>query len=248
MIVLKTKKEIAPMLEACKISAQALQVGGEAVKAGVSTREIDKKIHQFIRSQGAVPSFLGYGGFPGSACISVNEELIHGIPDSRVLKDGDIVSIDVGAFYKGYHGDNAYTFAVGKISDEAQTLLDVTKESLNLAIAAAVPGGRLGDVSYAVQSYVEEHGFAIVKQFVGHGVGEKLHEAPEVPNYGTKGRGVRLIPGMTLAIEPMVNAVGEGVKTLANKWTVVPVSGSLSAHFEHTILITDQGPVIMTLA
>ena len=193
-----------------------------------------------------MPSFLGYGGFPASACISVNDELIHGIPGPRVIQEGDIVSVDVGAYYKGYHGDNAYTFAVGSISSEAQQLLDVTKESLNRAIQAAVPGARLGDVGYAVQSYVESFGYAVVKEYVGHGVGTKLHEDPEVPNYGTPGRGIRLMPGMTIAIEPMVNLVGEKVKVLSNQWTVVTASHSLSAHFEHTIAITESGPVILT--
>ena len=191
-------------------------------------------------------SFLGYGGFPASACISVNDELIHGIPGPRVIQEGDIVSVDVGAYYKGYHGDNAYTFAVGSISSEAQQLLDVTKESLNRAIQAAVPGARLGDVGYAVQSYVESFGYAVVKEYVGHGVGTKLHEDPEVPNYGTPGRGIRLMPGMTIAIEPMVNLVGEKIKVLSNQWTVVTASHSLSAHFEHTIAITESGPVILT--
>lgn len=246
MVVLKTKSELTPMLEACKISAQALQRAGEVIRPGITTAQLDHAIHDFICSKGAVPSFLGYGGFPASACISVNDELIHGIPGPRVIQEGDIVSVDVGAYYKGYHGDNAYTFAVGKISSEAQQLLDVTKESLNRAIQAAVPGARLGDVGYAVQSYVEPFGYAIVREYVGHGVGTKLHEDPEVPNYGTPGRGIRLMPGMTIAIEPMVNAVGEKVKVLSNHWTVVTASHSLSAHFEHTIAITESGPVILT--
>ena len=246
MVVLKTKKELTPMLEACRISAQALQRAGEVIRPGITTAQIDHAIHDFIRSRGAVPSFLGYGGFPASACISVNDELIHGIPGPRVIQEGDIVSVDVGAYYKGYHGDNAYTFAVGSISSEAQQLLDVTKESLNRAIQAAVPGARLGDVGYAVQSYVESFGYAVVKEYVGHGVGTKLHEDPEVPNYGTPGRGIRLMPGMPIAIEPMVNLVGEKIKVLSNQWTVVTASHSLSAHFEHTIAITESGPVILT--
>lgn len=246
MVILKTKQELTPMLEACKISAQALQRAGEVIRPGITTAQVDKAIHDFICSQGAVPSFLGYGGFPASACISVNDELIHGIPGPRVIQEGDIVSVDVGAYYKGYHGDNAYTFAVGKISSEAQQLLDVTKESLNRAIQAAVPGARLGDVGHAVQSYVESFGYAVVRDYVGHGVGASLHESPEVPNYGTPGRGIRLMPGMTIAIEPMVNMVGEKIKVLPNKWTVVTASHSLSAHFEHTIAITESGPVIMT--
>ena len=247
MVVLKTSGELALMREAGKISAQALQVGGQAVKPGVTTGEINRAIHHFIKSQGAIPSFLGYGGFPASACISVNDEIIHGIPGDRVLKEGDIVSIDVGAIYKGYHGDNAATFACGTVSPECQSLMDVTRESLNRAIAAAQVGNRLGDVSYAVQSYVESFGYGIVKQYVGHGIGTEMHQSPEVPNFGKPGRGIRLMPGMTIAIEPMVNLVGEGIKVLSDGWTVVTASGSPAAHFEHTVAITDNGPVILTL-
>lgn len=248
MIVLKNQRELAVMQEACKISAQALKVGGEAIKAGMTTKELDRIIHRFILEQGATPSFLGYGGFPASACISINNEVIHGIPSDRVIKEGDVVSIDVGACKNGYHGDNAATFAVGTISEEAQKLLDATKQSLYEAIKAAQPGARLGDIGSTVQTYCESRGYGVVRKFVGHGVGEHLHESPDVPNYGTKGRGIRLLPGMTIAIEPMINLSGAGVKTLENGWTVVTASGTVSAHFEHTIAITDNGPVILTQA
>ena len=239
---------LAAMRDAGRISAQALLVGGEAVKPGVTTAEIDRKIHKFILSQGAKPSFLGYGGFPGSACISINDEVIHGIPGSRVVQEGDVVSIDVGAFYKGYHGDNAFTFAAGSIAPEVQQLLDATQEGLRRAIAAAVPGARIGDVSWAVQSCVEQFGYGVVKEYVGHGVGKDLHEAPEVPNYGRPGHGTRLVPGMVIAIEPMINMGTAAVRVLKDKWTVVTQDGKPSAHFEHTIAITDNGPVILTKA
>ncbi len=248
MVVLKTAAELAAMRDAGRISAQALLVGGEAVKPGVTTAEIDRKIHKFILSQGAKPSFLGYGGFPGSACISINDEVIHGIPGSRVVQEGDVVSIDVGAFYKGYHGDNAFTFAAGSIAPEVQQLLDATQEGLRRAIAAAVPGARIGDVSWAVQSCVEQFGYGVVKEYVGHGVGKDLHEAPEVPNYGRPGHGTRLVPGMVIAIEPMINMGTAAVRVLKDKWTVVTQDGKPSAHFEHTIAITDNGPVILTKA
>ena len=197
--------------------------------------------------RGLSPSFLGYGGFPGTACISVNDEVIHGIPSSeRVLREGDIVSVDVGACIGGFHGDNAFTFPVGQIGEKAKKLLDVTQKSLYLGIEAAQAGHRVGDIGAAVQALVEQNGFAVVRQYVGHGVGHNLHEDPEIPNFGRAGHGVRLVPGMTIAIEPMVNQAGEGVRVLDNDWTVVTRSGSLSAHFEHTIAITEQGPVILT--
>lgn len=248
MVVLKTTKELQLMSEACKLSAQALKIGGAAVEPGITTREIDHIIKKFITSQGATPSFLNYGGFPASACISINDVVIHGIPSSRKIVEGDIVSIDVGAHYNGYHGDNAATFAAGKVSDEAVKLMEATENSLYLAIKAAQPGARIGDIGNTVQTYIESLGFAVVRKFVGHGVGSKLHEDPEVPNYGTAGHGIRLLPGMTIAIEPMVNIVGEDVKVLADGWTTVTKSGSLAAHFEHTIAITENGPVIMTKA
>lgn len=247
MIVLKTSKEASKMQKACTISAQALKYGGELVEEGVTTAYIDKKIRQFIQSKGAVPSFLGYGGFPASACISVNDEVIHGIPGNRKLEKGDIVSIDVGAYIDGYHGDNAATFPVGEVSEESNLLMKATKESLYEAIKLCKPGNRLGDIGYAVESYVKKFGYSVVRDYVGHGVGKNLHEDPEVPNYGTPGHGPRLMPGMTIAIEPMVNAVGSKIKVLDNDWTVKTVSGSNAAHFEHTIYITDDEPVILTM-
>ena len=248
MIVLKTSRELSIMRKAGKISQKALRLAGEAVEPGVSTWEIDKIVRQYIESEGASPSFLGYSGYPASACISVNNVVIHGIPSkSTLLKKGDIVGIDIGACYEGYHGDNAWTFACGEVSDEAQALLDATEKSLFLGIEQAVPGNRVGDIGHAVQAYVEARGYSVVRDFVGHGVGAKLHEDPSVPNYGTPGRGVRLLPGMTIAIEPMVNQGAYQVKVLDDGWTTVTVDGRLSAHFEHTIAITPDGPVILTL-
>jgi methionyl aminopeptidase len=247
MIELKTARELERMRKACRLSAQALEIAQSVIAPGVSTAYVDRKIRDFITSQGARPTFLNYGGFPGSACISINEELIHGIPsDKRILKEGDIVSVDVGAFIDGYTGDNAATFPVGEISDEARKLLRVTKESLDKAVEICVAGNRLGDIGSAVQTHVEGNGFSVVREYVGHGVGRELHEDPEVPNYGRAGHGVRLVPGMTIAIEPMVNAGGPGVEVLANDWTVVTKDRRLSAHFEYTVAITENGPVIMT--
>ncbi|MDO4830180.1 MAG: type I methionyl aminopeptidase [Clostridia bacterium] len=248
MVTIKTARELSKMKDACRISARALRVAGEAVKPGVTTYEIDTLVRKFIEKQGATPSFLGYGGFPASACISVNNVVIHGIPSKNiVLKDGDIVSVDVGAYYEGFHGDNAYTFPCGKVSASAQALLDATRESLNMGIAQALAGNRIGDIGSAVQRYVEARSYSVVREFVGHGVGAKLHEDPSVPNYGTPGRGVRLLPGMTIAIEPMVNEGTFEVKVLDDKWTTVTKDGKLSAHFEHTVAITPDGPKIMTL-
>lgn len=248
MVVIKTARELSKMLDACKISAEALRVAGEAVKPGVTTYEIDTVVRKFIEKQGATPSFLGYGGFPASACISVNNVVIHGIPSKKqVLKEGDIVSVDVGAFYEGFHGDNAYTFPCGKISANAQALLDATKESLYEGIKMALAGNRIGDIGSTVQKYVEARSYSVVRDFVGHGVGAKLHEDPSVPNYGTPGRGVRLVPGMTIAIEPMVTEGSYEVEVLEDEWTTVTKDGKLAAHFEHTIAITDNGPKIMTL-
>ena len=247
MIVLKTSRELAIMREAGRISAMALKVAGEAVEPGVSTWEIDRVARKCIESQGAVPSFLGYGGFPASACISVNNVVIHGIPSKRqIIKAGDIVSIDIGAMFEGFNGDNAYTFACGEISAEAQRLLDATRESLYEGIKQATAGNRLGDIGSAVQRYVEARGYSVVRDFVGHGVGAKLHEDPSVPNYGTPGRGVRLLPGMTIAIEPMVNQGRHEVQVQKDGWTTVTRDGKLSAHFEHTVAITPDGPVILT--
>ncbi len=235
------------MSEACKISAEALKVAGKFMQPGISTWEIDAEIEKFIRSTGARPNFKGLYGFPGSACISVNEVLIHGIPSKKIiLKEGDIVSVDTGAAIGGFNGDNAYTFAVGAISEEAQKLLKVTEECLYRGIEQARVGNRMGDISNAVQSHAESFGYGVVRKFVGHGVGRDLHEDPEVPNFGRPGRGVRLAAGMTLAIEPMINLKGADVKVLSDGWTTVPTSGSLSAHFEHTIVITTDGPKILT--
>ena len=248
MVVIKTARELSKMKDACRISAEALRVAGEAVKPGVTTYEIDTIVRKYIEKQGATPSFLGYGGFPASACISVNNVVIHGIPSKKqILKEGDIVSVDVGAYYEGFHGDNAYTFPCGKSSAEAQAVLDATKESLYEGINKALAGNRIGDIGSAVQQYVEARSYSVVRDFVGHGVGAKLHEDPSVPNYGTPGRGVRLLPGMTIAIEPMINEGTFEVRVLADKWTTVTKDGKLSAHFEHTVAITPDGPKIMTL-
>ena len=247
MIVLKTGRELKVMREACRISAEALKLAGSAVEPGVTTAELDKIAEKYILSQGATPNFKNYNGYPATACISINNEVIHGIPSkNRVIKSGDIVSIDLGAMFEGYHGDNAATFACGDISEEAKRLMDATRESLYEGIAAAVSGGRLGDIGAAVQQYVEKRGYSVVRKFVGHGIGTELHEAPEVPNFGTHGRGIRLMPGMTLAIEPMVNMGVSDVKVMPDGWTVLTKDGSLSAHFEHTIVITPDGPQIMT--
>ena len=225
MVVLKTSKELSDMKLSCKISAQALRLAGQLIKPGVSTAYVDKMLHEFILAQGAKPTFLHYGGFPAACCISVNDEVIHGIPSDRIIQEGDIVSVDVGAAIGGYTGDNAATFAAGKVTAQAQRLMDV--------------------IGFAVQSCAESHGFSVVRDYVGHGVGHELHEDPAVPNYGTPGQGLRLLPGMTIAIEPMINAEGSAVRTRRDG-TVVTKSGSLSAHFEHTVAITSSGPVIMT--
>ena len=249
MIVLKTGRELKVMREACRISAGALKLVGSAVEPGVTTAELDRLAEDYIRSEGAVPNFKNYNGYPATACISINNEVIHGIPSkSRKIVAGDIVSVDLGAMFEGYHGDNAATFACGDVTSEAKRLMDATRESLYEGINAARAGGRIGDISSAVQQYVEARGFSVVRQFVGHGIGTKLHEAPEVPNFGTAGRGVRLLPGMTLAIEPMVNIGKPDVRVLPDGWTVLTTDGSLSAHFEHTIVITPDGPQIMTIA
>ena len=246
MITLKSSHEIELMRRAGKITAAARALAGEMVKPGVTTQEIDRAVEQFIRSQGAVPSFLNYSGYPASACISVNDEVIHGIPGKRVLKEGDIVSVDVGAYIGGFHGDCAATFPCGKISPEAEDLIRVTRESFFEGIKMAKEGHRLMDISAAIQMYVESRGYSIVREFVGHGIGTHQHESPEVPNYGRPGRGPRLLRGMTLAIEPMVNAGEAGVRQLSDGWTVKTLDGKLSAHYENTILITDGEPEILT--
>jgi methionyl aminopeptidase len=247
MIVLKTNRELELMREACAISAGALKAAGEAVEPGVTTAEIDKVAYDYIKKNGAEPNFLNLYGFPATACISINDEVIHGIPGDRVIKAGDIVSIDLGAKLHGFNGDNAATFAAGDISPEAKRLCDTTRESLYEGIKAAVAGGRVGDIGAAVSAYCEKRGFSVVREYVGHGVGRELHEEPSVPNFGTPGRGVRLIPGMTIAIEPMINMGKAAIKQMPDGWTVKTKDGSLSAHFEHTVAITPDGPKIMTL-
>lgn len=247
MIVLRTAKEIDMMRKACQISAEALQIAGEAVKPGITTYEIDQIAYRYIKKQGAEPNFLNYNGFPATACISINDEVIHGIPSkNRVLKEGDIVSIDLGAKVNGYNGDNAATFACGTISDEAKRLCDTTRESLYLGIEQAIAGNRIGDIAFAIQSYCEERGFSVVREFTGHGIGTHLHEDPSVPNYGTAGRGQRLLPGMIIAIEPMINMGSKAIKCLPDGWTVKTLDGKLSAHFEHTVAITKGEPMILT--
>lgn len=246
MIILKNSHQLEKMKEAGIISADALAVAGKAVRPGITTAEIDSIVHKFILKQGAKPSFLHYNGYPGSACISVNNVVIHGIPGNLKIKSGDIVSVDVGAIYNGYQGDNAATFGCGEVSEEAQRLMDTTRESLFAGIAAAKAGARLGDIGHAVQQYAEERGYSVVRQYVGHGIGKEMHEEPDVPNYGKPGHGLRLLPGMTIAIEPMVNQGGAAVKTMSDGWTVKTCDGKLSAHFENTIAITENGPVILT--
>lgn len=234
------------MIAAGRVAAGALKRAGELIAPGVTTREIDAAVRRFIESHGAVPSFLGYGGFPASACISIGDTVIHGIPDGTQLCEGDVVSVDVGAYLDGFHGDTARTFAVGRVSSGAQKLLDVTRECLRRGIAAALPGNRIGDISSAIQEYAEQNGFSVVREFVGHGVGRNLHEEPSVPNFGERGRGPRLTAGMALAIEPMIAAGGYAVKVLRDGWTVKTVDGSLSSHEEHSVVITEQGARVLT--
>ena len=247
MITIKNERELQSMRRACRITAAARALAGQMVKPGVTTREIDKAVHDYIVSHGAKPSFLNYNGFPASACISVNGTVIHGIPGNYVLKEGDIVSVDVGAYFEGFHGDCAATFACGAISTEAQRLIDVTEASFYEGMRCATPKHRVRDISHAIQTYVESNGFAVVRDYVGHGVGRQLHEEPSVPNYGAPGRGPRLIPGMTIAVEPMVNEGVYDVKVLRDGWTVVTADGKLSAHYENTVLITDGEPEILTV-
>jgi len=248
MIIIKTQEQIKKMRVAGRISGEALALGGEMVKPGVSTKQIDDKIRHHIEKCGAKPSFLGYGGFPASACISINNQVIHGIPSNDIiLEEGDIVKIDVGAYIGGYHGDNANTFACGKISPEAQKLIDVTRESFFKGFEAIKPEGtRLGDIGSAIDDYVTSFGFSTVKKYVGHGIGQDLHEDPNVPNFGTAGRGARVCRGMVIAVEPMVNIGRPEVKELKDGWTVVTADGSLAAHYEHTIAILDNGPEMLT--
>ncbi|OES45932.1 type I methionyl aminopeptidase [Domibacillus iocasae] len=248
MIICKTPRELEIMKEAGRIVALTHQELQNHISPGISTMELDAVAENFIRSMDAAPSFKGYNGFPGSICASVNEELVHGIPGSRTLKEGDIISIDIGAYYKGYHGDSAWTYAVGRIAPETEKLLDVTEESLYIGLNEAKPGERLSTISHAIQTYVESNGFSIVREYVGHGVGQNLHEAPQIPHYGPPGKGPLLKPGMVLAIEPMVNAGRRYVKTLEDNWTVVTQDGKMCAHFEHTIAITETGFDILTKA
>ncbi|MBQ2826846.1 MAG: type I methionyl aminopeptidase [Clostridia bacterium] len=247
MIVLKNTDQLAYMREAGKITGEALSLAGEAVRPGISTYELDTMIRKCIEKHGAKPSFLGYGGFPGSACISINDQVIHGIPSKKaILKDSDIVKIDVGAFYRGYHGDSARTFPVGEISEEAKRLIEVTKESFYRGVAQIGEGARIGDIGSAIDSYVRENGYSVVRKYIGHGVGRELHEDPEVPNFGTPGRGPRLCAGMVIAIEPMVNVGTHEVKELSDGWTVITADGKLSAHYEHTVAVTSNGAVLLT--
>lgn len=247
MVTIKSKREIELMKEAGRIVALAHQAAKEIIIPGVTTLEIDQLVEKVIRAHGATPSFKGYGGFPGSACTSVNEQVVHGIPSKKVvLKDGDIISVDIGAYYKGYHGDSAWTYAVGTIDPEAKRLMDVTRASLFKGLEQAVAGNRLSDISHAIQMYAEKEGFSVVREFVGHGVGKDLHEDPQIPNYGLPGRGIRLKPGMTFAIEPMINMGRKEVRVLDDNWTTITVDGSLSAHYEHSIVITEDKPILLT--
>lgn len=247
MIQLKNKSQIAIMREAGRITGEALALAREAVKPGVSTKEIDTLIRHHIERSGAKPSFLGYGGFPASACISINEQVIHGIPSSKViLKEGDIVKIDVGAFYQGYHGDSARTFAVGRVSEEAARLIDITEKCFWAGVEQIQPNARIGDIGHAIESLATAQGYGVVRRYVGHGVGQNLHESPDVPNYGTAGRGARVCPGMTIAVEPMI-CIGSGeVSELPDGWTVVTADNTLSAHYEHTVALTENGLEILT--
>ncbi len=246
MVRLKNAAQIAIMKEAGRITGEAILTAAEHIREGVSTKFLDTKIREYIEKCGAKPSFLGYGGFPASACISINDEVIHGIPsDKRILTEGDIVKIDVGAFYKGFHGDSARTFAVGAVTPEAQKLIDVTKECFYKAVAELKPGARVGDIGNAVQSYAEANGYGVVREYVGHGIGAELHESPEIPNFGRAGHGIRIFPGMALAIEPMINVGTWEVKRLGDGWTVKTKDGSLSAHYENTVIYTED-EVIMT--
>ncbi len=247
MIELKTSSELKQMMDAGRIAAGALKAAGEAVRPGVSTAYVDSVAHEYIVKHGAIPTFLGYNGFPAASCISINDEVIHGIPSkSRIIQPGDIVSIDTGATYNGFVGDNAATFAAGEISPEAQRLCDVTRESLYEGIKMAVAGNRIGDIGSTIQRYCEERGFSVVREFTGHGCGRVMHEDPSVPNYGTPGRGVRLQVGMTIAIEPMINMGTAKIRQLPDGWTIKTADGKPAAHFEHTIAITSNGPVILT--
>ncbi len=246
MITIKSKHELKIMQKAGQISKAALLAAGDLVAPGVTTRQLDEAARRVIEKAGAKPAFLGYGGFPATICCSINDEVIHGIPGNRVIQEGDIVSIDTGAIYEGYYGDNAATFGAGKISEEAQKLIDVTRQSFYEGIKFARKGQRISDISHAIGAYCEARGYGVVREFVGHGIGTKMHEAPEIPNFGAPGHGPRLMPGMTLAIEPMINMGTWKVKVLPDGWTVKTLDGSLSAHYENTVLITEGEPIILT--
>lgn len=247
MILIKSDSEIELMYESGQITGGALALAEESIRPGMTTGELDSLIENYIRSHGARPSFKNYNGFPASACISVNEVIVHGIPGNRVLQEGDIVSVDVGSYYKGYHSDAARTFPVGKVTDEALKLIEVTKQSFFEGMKAAFPGKRIGDIGSLIQTYAESFGYGVVRDMVGHGIGRALHEAPDVPNFGIEGRGVRLMEGMCIAVEPMINAGTFELKTLSDGWTTVTLDGKLSAHYENTLAITKDGPRILTM-
>lgn len=246
MISLKNSREIKIMKKCNEIVAYARQAVAEMIEPGVTTLELDQKAEAIICQHGGKPAFKGYRGFPATICASINHEVVHGIPGKRKLKKGDVIGIDMGVIYEGYYGDSAATFPVGEVSKSALRLLKITQESLYKGIQAAQPGGRLNDIGSAVQEYVEEAGYSVVREFVGHGIGEALHEDPQVPNFGVKGTGIKLQPGMVLAIEPMVNEGKPEVRILDDGWTAVTVDGKLSAHFEHSVAITESGPVILS--
>ncbi|MBU9710785.1 type I methionyl aminopeptidase [Evansella tamaricis] len=246
MIICKTPRELEIMRVAGQIVALTHQELKKHIKPGITTLELDSIADKIIRQHDAIPSFKGYNGFTGSICASVNEELVHGIPGKRVLKEGDIISIDIGANYNGYHGDSAWTYPVGEISEASKKLLEVTENSLYKGLTEAKPGERLSNISHAIQTYVEAYGFSVVREYVGHGVGQELHEDPQIPHFGPPGKGPRLKPGMVLAVEPMVNAGSRHVRTLKDNWTVVTTDGKMCAHFEHTIAILDEGYEILT--
>ena len=246
MITLKSKREIELLKEAGHIVYLTHQYLRPYIKAGIKTKELDSLAEKFIRSKGATPSFKGYEGFPSTLCISINDEVVHGFPSDRVLQDGDIISIDIGACYKGYHGDSAWTYTVGEVSDDAKYLLEHTEQALYEGIKQAKVGNRIGDIGYAIEKYAKEHNLGVVKELVGHGVGTSVHEAPDVPNYGTKGTGPKIRDGMVIAIEPMLTLGSPDIYVEDNDWTVVTVDSSLSAHFEHTIAITNEGVIILT--
>ena len=247
MITRRNEKEVELLRQAGKIVAMTHEHLKPYIKAGISTKELDEMAEKFIRSQGAIPSFKGYGGFPGSICTSINDVLVHGIPNEKhILKNGDIISVDIGANYKGYHGDSAWTYAVGEISEEAKELMRVTEESLYKGLEQVKPGNRVSDISNAIQTFVEAHGYGVPRDYTGHGVGTSLHEDPIVPNYGIKGRGPKLVSGMVMAIEPMVTLGDYHTRTLLDDWTVKTIDGKITAHYEHTVVVTDEGYEILT--